>query len=517
MKSQFKKASWLILLSCTFLFYLWLAAQIPYMHDDWDWGLAPGLTHLIKADINSRYAGNLVEVILTRSPLLKTFFMAAVFTLIPYVMAEIVLLFLDRTLSEKDGGMTRSGVFVLANAVILLMPVTVWRQTCGWVAGFSNFVVSGLLLLLYFLLLMRNRERMGEKTPAAVNGLLFVFGVLIQLFIENLAFYFFLASLFAVLRRVLKKERVGALLLCLLCGNALGLLLVFSSGVYRTLWETGKAIGGYRQLQIDREASVATILRRLFERVCTVVLPDTVKNSDPLPALILCGMLAVCLNRCRAKKSGRLPLILLALLHALLACYYVYLFFSVRYGFRLPVLEGLESRWSRLPFVLYLVLITADLFCFFRRDRRSFSWLLAVWLSPLILLAPMAVINTLGPRSFFTSNICYTLFLLLLTVPLFAGMRRPFRRALGAAAVICLIACFARYGRVYAQIGSVVRERAAVIRSAQNGESDRIELPAFPHPWYLWFPDPGGSRIAYFRAFYGIPEQVEFTIRSEDA
>ena len=44
-------------------FYVWIAAQIPYTHDDWDWGLEVGMQHLLKADINSRYVGNLIEVI----------------------------------------------------------------------------------------------------------------------------------------------------------------------------------------------------------------------------------------------------------------------------------------------------------------------------------------------------------------------------------------------------------------------------------------------------------------------
>ena len=39
-----------------YLFYLWMAWQIPYTHDDWDWGLDIGLTQLFYATINSRYA-----------------------------------------------------------------------------------------------------------------------------------------------------------------------------------------------------------------------------------------------------------------------------------------------------------------------------------------------------------------------------------------------------------------------------------------------------------------------------
>ena len=32
-----------------FLFCLWMCAQIPYTHDDWDWGTANGLVYLTTA------------------------------------------------------------------------------------------------------------------------------------------------------------------------------------------------------------------------------------------------------------------------------------------------------------------------------------------------------------------------------------------------------------------------------------------------------------------------------------
>ena len=52
-------------------FYFWLVAQIPYTHDDWDWGLDIGLQQLFTANLNARYAGNFFEVVMTRSELLR--------------------------------------------------------------------------------------------------------------------------------------------------------------------------------------------------------------------------------------------------------------------------------------------------------------------------------------------------------------------------------------------------------------------------------------------------------------
>ena len=66
-----------------FVFYLWMACQIPYTHDDWDWGLQIGIDHVRTADINNRFSGNLIEIALTRNVIAKDIFMSLVFTLIP--------------------------------------------------------------------------------------------------------------------------------------------------------------------------------------------------------------------------------------------------------------------------------------------------------------------------------------------------------------------------------------------------------------------------------------------------
>ena len=80
-----EKINWqLVLLAvATGAFYIYLAAQIPYTHDDWDWGLSNGWEQLLTANINSRYSGNFLEVLMTRSGVFKTLFMGLSFCALP--------------------------------------------------------------------------------------------------------------------------------------------------------------------------------------------------------------------------------------------------------------------------------------------------------------------------------------------------------------------------------------------------------------------------------------------------
>ena len=73
------------------LFYFWLAAQIPYSHDDWDWGSGVGMQQFLYATLNSRYSGNFFVVILTRFPILKIGIMGATFFAIPFCLSRLSL------------------------------------------------------------------------------------------------------------------------------------------------------------------------------------------------------------------------------------------------------------------------------------------------------------------------------------------------------------------------------------------------------------------------------------------
>lgn len=499
-----------LLILCTFLYYLWMAAQIPYAHDDLYWGTETGIRYLMDGSQNSRYAGNLIVLTLTRFPLVKTAVMGAVFTAVPLAMVCFVLRCMAYAPESDEARRLRPTLFIAANVPILLMPSLVWTQSYGWVSGFSNYTVSGLLLILYFLLVLRIED--GDR----LSGLpVFLFGAVIQLFLENLSVYFFLASLFLVLRRRLKRQKVGKALLLLLAGNLLGLILVFGNGLYVTLWNTGSAVGNYRRLSFDKNAGALSVLLRLLSLSYYDMLPHLLNYSGILPAAILGVLLLRGLRCLLAREGSRAALLCLGLLHVLLLCYYLYCFLYVRYGLKCAPFQRLEDVDGSILHLLYLLLVTFDLLVFFPKEPRYRFWLLCLWASPLLIIAPLTAVNTVFPRSFVTSDLCCTLFFLLLLAPLLAGWSLPLQRAAAAMFAAAFLLFAWHYGRIYAEIGSVNRERLALIREARRGERDTICFPAFPHNGYLMPTDFPPSDSTY-RAFYGIPEDVAFTFASEE-
>ncbi len=502
------------LVCCVFLLYLWIALNIPNTFDDWEWGGSIGMHNLMTAAVNSRYGGNLLVVVLTRCQILKDLVMALFFTAIPCCMTMFIMDYLHRFQPASAPWPMKPLLFLTANVLVFLLPAPVWSQTYGWVSGFCNYITSGLFLILYFLFVIRLDRMPVEKGLSVAHHVgIFVCGVLMQLFLENVSAFFFLTTLFLVLRRVLKKQRPKKSLLVLLLGNALGLVLVFSSGIYPLLWSTGEAVAyegvSYRKLLFDKNDGLIHIAGRL-SAVCYYDLqPAMVDYSGILPPAILLIMVLYAFSGNRSDKLGLPARLLLLLLHAVPFAYTVYRYLFLRFEIWIAVIEKIDAMSANLFYFFYLVLVTVDLFLFFRREA-SFPWLLGMWISPILIIAPMSAINTVFERSFYTTTLCYELFLLLLLPPLWHMWKLPLRRITAACAAVCFLVLAGYYAHVYYDIGVVKRERLSAVDQARLGYSGSVFLSPYPHDAFVYRQDPYDERYkGVFREYYGLPQETQ--------
>ena len=494
---------------CALSFNCWMSAQIPYTHDDWNWGIAAGLRHLLAADINSRYAGNFLVILLTRSPALKALVMGSVFTAIPLLGTELAL----TCTGAGAGGPLRSGalrlvLFLTGFLFFLLCRDALWAQTSGWVSGFSNFVMSGLLLLLFYRIVYAGLSD-GAPKRASATAACFFFGVLIQLFLENLSLYFLGFSLGSVLLCAARRRKSTALA-AILAGTIVGAALMFSSGIYRSLWQTGAAVDQYRQIVLPRGAGLPAMISSVAGRLWGEFLPQLPTWSGLFSAVV-CLLLAVYLIRERnlSEKRSAAELLLCAANVILALCFlYTYLFFRHREA---DEIAGLPGRRALLALaLLYLILISFELVLLFRTQRRIFVWILVFWFSPYLILAPLLIVNTVGPRSFYTGQLCELMLILTLIALLWRDGPGRLQPSAAVCCALCALLLALYWVRIYAAIGSVKRERDAALASARDGKSACISLPAYPYRQYLWIPDPVNNEfLRDFRAFYGVPEDVE--------
>ena len=248
------------------IFYLWLAAQIPYTDDDWDWGLPVGIQQLITASLNSRYAGNAMVVLLTRSVVLKTLVMGTAFFLLPLTLSGI---FTRHCGPEEEN--RKTFLFLVSNVLLLSMERIIWKQTYSWVAGFCNYVVPMVFLGIYLQRMMDLLEDRMQPASLLKCGGLLLMCIVMQLFIENFALFMVLLSAYLCLVCWKKQGKISAGWLCMLCGNIIGLGIMFSSPIYTRLFGGGAAVGGYREIIVGGQNSLMTSLYR-FGRQLSIYL-----------------------------------------------------------------------------------------------------------------------------------------------------------------------------------------------------------------------------------------------------
>ena len=135
--------------------WLYIAWNVPYTHDDWDWGLPEGLERWLSGEglerwlsgaLNNRYAGTFFVLAMTRSQLVKTAVMGGCMFLISLLLGRLA----GRGQPDRAFSVT-----VLTAALLFTTPMDSWQQSLGWVSAFANFVVAAVFLLLVLLLWQR--------------------------------------------------------------------------------------------------------------------------------------------------------------------------------------------------------------------------------------------------------------------------------------------------------------------------------------------------------------------------
>ena len=471
MKEKLRKTAALALPVLAAAFYLYIAFCVPYCHDDWDWGLDIGLQRWLRAEVNSRYAGNFFVIVMTRSEAVKTLVMAVCLTGIPLLITVLA------------AGKYDAKTFLLANLLLLLIPQKLWQQTVGWVSAFANYGVSAAAVLLLLLLLRRQRERReGGKGALRLAGLLLLSAVC-GLFYENLSVYLFLAALFGLGCCIPRRNRKSAPMLaaCVL-GTGAGLVIILSNALYGELLDSGRALGGIRQLSVDMGSGFPELLKSVLGRYFGTLLPGLLTVHPVLTGFTALSAAAGALTG-KGRKSVTVPVSLLTLVCAA------------------PLLPYADGRL--LPFAAAGELVCWAASALLSRERAGEK--LFFLLSTALVLAPLSVTPELGPRLYYLPAVLLCVFAL----EMLPELKAKGVTGLLVLLLVLLVLCIGFYGFIYTEIRSVTVMRAEAIQAAVESNADSVTLPRDPYK-YWWGRNPTGeSRVPYFKEFYGIPPEMD--------
>ncbi len=501
-----------LLLFSSALLYIWIFSQTPYGQDDWRWGIDAGMRAFLKGSINSRYLGNLLEVIVTRSEFLKAVLHGLIAAAIPFFIAVMVRTRIrPGPIPGEKADRLPEAVLLLSNVLLLTIPMDVWKETYGWIAGFSNYGFAVFFLAAFQLLIARPVLDEVSGFSRLTGFGYFLFGICIQLVLENLTVYVFLVDFLLLIIMMIEKRSKAAkrLMLLMLAGNAIGLSIMFSSNIYRSLFHSGVALGGYRTLTFDPHDSLFKNFVFLSNRFLYYY-PHRTFGSNWL----ICSLISLLLFflACRGKGLIRFGI------RAFAALYFAYFVFTRYFGLLedliFPRWNEMYTQWLNILF-FWGVLLSILLLPW--KGAQTRKVLVFVWLSVLGILAPLVAVKIVGSRYFLFS----ALFLVEFCMFLFAesyGDWGKWRRAADGLILLAFLAVGIHRFVIYYEIGQGKKEREALIRAAQNGEITRLYFEDLPHNEYIEINEPldGSGAVKSYRTFYKIPDSVEMHNSLED-
>lgn len=341
--------------------------MFPYSGDDWAWGSSIGMERLRSgfAGYNGRYIGNLLVIALTRSRLLRAGVMAVTLFGIPWCVHVIV-------------GRDDSAMFWLALALLLAIPNGIRAQGIVWTSGFTNYAVPALFILLYFVCF---KDAFGEeyRPDARLMFPLFMLGVTNSLIMENVTLYNLLISLVVLVYVRIKHGIWDKVQLAFLVGACLGCVGMFTNSAYRSVAE------GSDEYRSVNEGPILLGMSYKFM--------NTINRFFCLNNLALNLLVAFC-GYCRYQQRKSFGSLLLCLATSLmgamgfLSLTSVYVFVEADL---LPIRAVICAVATAIFFVALMVLSI---------DARRPLLGPAVVLSVLALMAPLLVVNPVGPRNF---------------------------------------------------------------------------------------------------------------------
>ncbi|MBQ4598409.1 MAG: hypothetical protein IJB19_00680 [Clostridia bacterium] len=462
--------------------FLYIAHNIPYTHDDWDWGLEIGADRWLSGELNNRYTGTFFVLLMTRSAAAKTLIMGLSMLLIPWLTAKLV--------SKATEKSNRLFLSLVAVGVFTSMPAITWRQTYGWVSAFANFCLATVFILMILLLLQRCFT--APHPPLCCGVLTFILVFVTQFFTENVSLLLPFVMLGGCIYAC-RKKRARTVMFFGLAGSICGAVLMFYNPIYGELLENGVALEGIREFSFSVEDSPRDILFDILHTLTNKTLPMLYETH---PAL--CVFLSVSAGASLWKRNKFFAILTgMLLLTYSFHCIYAAEMQRQAYYWVHPYPE--VRMWGSILFTV----IFACALLFGKTKCKRPAILLA--LVAYALVVPLCVMHNLGPRCFFVAQVC------LLGVGLFTFADANIKKAHICLPTTVLLITVVFHMHVYSTIGACNDLRAELIEEAIEENAEVLALPLYDDLYvYSWGYNPQTwERAEYYREFYGLPKTID--------
>jgi len=465
---RFIKRNYLIILFVLFL--ITFSVFVPVLGDDLLHGsYGVGLNFMPK--VNGRYLGNLFGVNMSSSLLIRIFIRTSVILGIVYLVYKMT-------------GDKRRSFIVLAIGTFLLMPLEIFRQAIVNASCFANYVIPtlGIVTVMYIFF---NRNATMNKWW--MIGFL-VFGIVNSLFVEHITIFNFLLSVFMFEYSVVKKRKEKYVFLMYMIGSVLGAFIMFTNPVY---FLSFKGEDTYRSIN-----SISAMVRRFF-----FIAQDAFYNDKTnIYMSIIIALVLLCNKNLKRRK---LSIALMVYIGAFL----IYNIFSSE--IKIDFFTEFKVYFNGgISVVYFLILISTVLVSEFKKNDKFY--LIFMLISYMLVLAPILVVNPIGPRCYYPAYIFLALFNLRLASLVYKCEIFD-KKKIEIVLSVLAICVMARYLYIYGTVYVASNERYENIVKELADGYDTVDLPILPFTQYLhgevncfkYYADA-------YKKYYNIDENINF-------
>jgi hypothetical protein len=479
------------------LFFLFFAIQVPYSHDDWQWGSkAKWLLMLDGFKIyNGRYLGNLFEILITRNILAKNIALTSGMILIILAIYKLIA----REAKTKD----RTVLFLLVSILNLAIPRDIFRQTYSWIAAFINFIPPVILIILYLIIIneifddkVNNPNTL--KYPIWATFLMIPLGISTQLFSEHTTVYTVFLSGFIVLYTFVKYKKLYSLQIVYLMSTIAGAFIMFSNGSYTNAVNN---TDGYKQITYSVMGIVDLYVKQISN---FLFLNNWLLNSMLAIICIIIIQKSFDSNKKNYVKLiiGKIQIFILSTYMAYSICYKVYPAWNI---FTNP---DKTAYFNALYSLLFFITVITVILMYIDSKGLKIK-IFMIYGSGLAVAMPLIIANPIGARCLYASYIFFIISTIQLLVYLVNNTNislHSFSFAMvGILTTICIF-----YSSIFIDVGIAEKTRLETINNAVSNGEKSITLYRLPYEDYYWTTVPPDDHWeSYFKEFYEIPQDVK--------
>ena len=356
--------------------------------DDIWWGGLPSLSFLFKhSNPNGRYFTNIITFLSTHSSVFRTISYAITFVgfalLISFVLGKFY------KFKWLDAFLFIPFLFIIKSDLNC--------QVVNWVSGYTNYVISLVLFLIFYFYSMPLFKKEMPKGGIIKVFIFLIIGFLGALCVEHITIYNTIFAIFIIILSIIYLKKVSFVTIAYFIGTVSGAALMFFNSNYKDISSDADKIGTRAF-----EFKVSDVMTKLYLEI----IRQYASMFFILHFLIVCSILYMYYKKFgNTEKKPKYAKYCIPVLIA----YSVYSFFTVQFESLAIMDTAFKSRAIETALVfIYLLSIIYMLYNLLEGAKLINALVLLI--STLLVTGPFIFINPINSRCFFADYVFWYLF-----------------------------------------------------------------------------------------------------------